>query len=90
MCVNCVTSAEAVAPGVAGATAAGNELRRIVFDALRGRTAHERRRETWHANAAFIASLGLDPQEVLGPPPRPEPAPRAVASMGGEAVLALV
>lgn len=69
--MNCVTTTEALAVSLVGATAAADELRRVVRDALRGRSAHERRLETWEANAAFIASLDLDPDEVLGLPPAP-------------------
>lgn len=90
MCANCVTAAEALAISMAGATAAGNELRRVIQDAFRGRPAFERRIEAWQANAAFLSSLGLDPVEVLGAPPAPSTAPVHVApSQCGDMSVAL-
>jgi hypothetical protein len=66
MCVGCFTGVEAaLANGAAGAVAARNGLRR-----LRDRDPRQRRLAAYHANAAFVTSLGQDPEAVLGPPPR--------------------
>ena len=68
MCMNCVSNTEALAISLAGATTAAHELRRVIWDALQGRPAHERKLERYEADVAFISSLGMDPTEVLGPP----------------------
>jgi hypothetical protein len=88
MCVNCVTHTEVLAISFAGATTAALELRRVISDALRGRPAYERKRERWEADVAFISSLGMDPVEVLGPPPMaPAPRPASVRAPGRLPVL---
>ena len=83
MCMNCVSNTEALAISLAGATTAAHELRRVIWDALQGRPAYERKLERYESDVAFISSLGLDPAEVLGPPPAvPAPAPvRAVTGL---------
>ena len=69
MCVNCLGSAElAVMQGTAVAAFARAGLVRG-REWLTGTDPLERRLAAHRANAAFLASMGLDPNAVLGPAP---------------------
>jgi hypothetical protein len=74
MCVNCVTQAEAVAFQILGVTTiAGAALDKLQALASPEAWAIKKVR-AWEENAAFMASMGLDPVAVLGQAPSPEPA----------------
>ena len=79
MCGSCVSNAESVLLGLAGAGTAAAAAARRARDALGGRTSSDRRAAAYEANAAFLRSLGHDPAGVLGPPPplRPDAPPAA-------------
>lgn len=69
MCMGCFTGAEAVVTqGAVGVAFARSEFTRW-HEQLTGRDPIERKRAAHEANAEFLASLGLDPDRVLGPPP---------------------
>lgn len=72
--MNCVTSIDAVGLNVGGFLALGLGGLRQIRDTLSGLSPFDRRRATWDDNSSFVATLGLDPEAVLGP--RPEPAVR--------------
>ena len=84
MCLSCVTTFDAVAVNAVIAGSFGVTAFERVRDRLVGRAPGERRREIHAANAALLESMGLDPAEVLGPAPTPEPVPprRAFAAVG--------
>jgi hypothetical protein len=68
MCAHCFTSADSLLMGSAGAITMVREARRW----LRLRTATTRagrRLARYASDAEFVRTLGLDPDEVLGPPP---------------------
>jgi hypothetical protein len=70
MCVNCVTSAEAVAMSSAALVTAGSSLwTRLTHPTPRA----VRRRQAYEANARFLDSLGIDAQAFLGPVPGDAP-----------------
>ena len=73
MCGSCVTNAEALILGAAGATTAGVAVVRRTADLLTGRSPDPRRQAAYEANAGFLRSLGHDPAAVLGPAPEPGP-----------------
>jgi hypothetical protein len=78
--MHCVTNVDAIAVNaVAGSIFAVNAWERIV-DRRRGISRLERAQRIWLRNQSFLRELGLDPIEILGPPPGavPEPAPAAV------------
>ena len=79
MCGSCVTTAESLLLGAAGAGTAAAAAARRVREGLRGRTSLDRQAAAYAANAAFLRSLGHDPSVVLGPPPGtgPDAPPRA-------------
>jgi hypothetical protein len=72
VCLNCVSNADlVVVNGIAAAAVARTgwaHVRGFVGSGARPSRA-QRRTVTYDDDAAFIASLGLDPGEVLGPPP---------------------
>jgi hypothetical protein len=68
MCTGCFTGVEAaVINAAAGAMVARSGLARL----RQRRSRLERRQDAYHANAGFLAGIGLDPERVLGPPPEP-------------------
>ncbi len=69
MCGNCVTNADAVLVSALGAGNVALSLAQRLGDAVQGRTGAERRLGAHQANAAFLRSLGHDPDQILGPPP---------------------
>jgi hypothetical protein len=69
MCGNCVTNADAVLVSALGAGNIALSLAQRLGDAVQGRTGAERRIGAHQANAAFLRSLGHDPDQILGPPP---------------------
>jgi hypothetical protein len=72
VCVNCLTSYEAVAINSVVVATAGSSL----WQRLTSRTPRElQRQQVWESDADFVRSLGLDPADVLGPPPLRDPAP---------------
>jgi hypothetical protein len=78
--MHCVTNVDAIAVNaVAGSIFAVNAWERIA-DRRRGISRLERAQRIWLRNQSFLRELGLDPIEILGPPPGavPEPAPAAV------------
>ena len=76
MCASCLSSADGLLLSSAGALAAVRETRQWLR-ARRTTTRSERKAERLAADAEFLRGLGLDPDEVLGtrPVPEPEPAP---------------
>ena len=62
MCVNCMTSAESLALGLPMAGAVGREMWRRV-------TGRRDRLAEWDADAAFLAGMGHDPEQLLGARP---------------------
>jgi hypothetical protein len=85
--MHCVTNVDAIAVNaIAGSIYAVNAWERIA-DRRRGISRLEREQRIWLRNRSFVLELGLDPLEVLGPPPGavPEPAPVRVRE---DAVLA--
>ena len=73
MCGSCVTNAEALILGAAGATSGGLALARSAADRLAGRRRGSRQVDAYEANARFLRTLGHDPTAVLGPAPEPDP-----------------
>jgi hypothetical protein len=74
MCMSCVSQSDALfwngaAIGTVVLGAAGR-----LRDSLVGRSSQARRTAADRANRTFLASLGLDPDEVLGPTPAGVPA----------------
>ena len=69
MCGSCVSTAESLVLGAAGASTAAAAAVRRVGEVLRGRPSLDRQAAAYAANAAFLRSLGHDPAVVLGPPP---------------------
>jgi hypothetical protein len=68
MCANCFTSADSLLMGSAGAFTMLREARKWLR--LRTTTTRAGRRLARYASdAEFVRTLGLDPDEVLGPPP---------------------
>jgi hypothetical protein len=76
MCASCLSSADGLLLSSAGALAALRETRHWLR-ARRTTTRAERKAERLAADAEFLRGLGLDPDEVLGPPPAPPPEPAA-------------
>lgn len=75
MCMNCVTNVDAIAINVvAGSIFAANAWERAA-DRRRGISRLEREQRTWIRNRSFMLELGLDPLEILGPPPGAAPTP---------------
>jgi hypothetical protein len=71
MCASCFSSADSFLLGSAGAVAVVREARQWLR--LRTTTTRTGRRlARWAADADFVRTLGLDPAEVLGPPPADE------------------
>jgi hypothetical protein len=85
--MNCVSSTDALAISTVGVVTAANELRRKIEDTLRGVSSHERRVRAWEADIAFLSSLGLDAQELLGPRPVPKETTWRVVAGSGPAFL---
>jgi hypothetical protein len=94
MCMNCLTGTElAVMQGTALVAFTKMGLTRA-HEKLTGRDPMVRRLAAHHANAEFLAGMGLDPALVLGPPPsptavarhtwrlHPAPAPTSLAATG--------
>ena len=75
MCVNCVTSAESVVANSVIVAAISRGAWERARDLLAGRSASQRRAEIWDANARFLASMGHEPEAVLGTRPVVEPGP---------------
>ena len=69
MCINCFSSIDAMAVAGRGAAALASGGWQRVVDRVQGRSRGERRQATWDDDAAFLASLGHDPEVLLGPPP---------------------
>jgi hypothetical protein len=68
MCANCFTSADTLLLGSAGAVTMLREARQWLR--LRTTTTRTARRlSRYMADAEFVRTLGMDPVEVLGPPP---------------------
>jgi hypothetical protein len=68
MCASCFSSADGLLLSSAGALAMVREGRRWLR--MRTSTTRAGRRQARHeADAEFVRGLGLDPAEVLGPPP---------------------
>jgi hypothetical protein len=68
MCASCFSSADSLLLGSAGAVTMLREARRWLR--LRTTTTRTGRRlARWADDAEFVRALGLDPVEVLGPPP---------------------
>lgn len=81
MCVNCVTSTEFLVVNsaiVAGAATHGVRRLGASLGLINLPSRAERKASAHMENVAFIASLGLDPDEVLGPGPT-EPSPPVMA-----------
>jgi hypothetical protein len=77
MCVQCLTNTEfLLANGAVAAAAATSGARRfgMYVGWLRPTYLAEKKASAHMQNVAFIASLGLDPDVVLGPGPQ-EPSP---------------
>ena len=74
MCMNCVTSAEAVVINGVGFLALAKGGFDRARDFVAGRSSTERKAAAWDANAQFLTSMGLDPAAVLPPRPVIEPA----------------
>ena len=73
MCMNCVTSTEAVVINGVGFLALAQAGLDRVRDFVAGRSSTERRAAAWDANAQFVRSIGLDPAAVLPARPVVEP-----------------
>jgi hypothetical protein len=68
MCANCFTSADTLLLGSAGAITMLRQARQWLR--LRTTTTRTARRlSRYMADAGFVRTLGMDPVEVLGPPP---------------------
>lgn len=81
MCMNCVTSTEfLVANGAIAAAAVTHGARQIgaSLGIIQMSSRAERKASAHMEDVAFIASLGLDPDAVLGPAPN-EPSPPVMA-----------
>jgi hypothetical protein len=71
MCASCFSSADSLLLSSAGAITMVREARRWLR--LRTTTTRTARRlARYAADAEFVGTLGLDPAEVLGPPPADE------------------
>lgn len=69
MCSGCISSGATLAmQGSAAVVIAQGSLRRL-WSWHGGQDAFARRRAIYQANCDFLASMGLDPERVLGPPP---------------------
>jgi hypothetical protein len=78
MCASCFSSADGLLLSSAGALAALKEARHWLR-VRRTTTRAERRAERLASDARFLRDLGLDPDEVLGPPPEPVARERVLA-----------
>lgn len=81
MCMNCVTSTEFLVVNsaiVAGAATHGVRQLGASLGLIQMSTRAERKASAHMEDVAFIASLGLDPDAVLGPGPN-EPSPPVMA-----------
>lgn len=67
--MNCVSSVDAMAVASSGMAALASGGWQRIVDRIQGRSRRERRQRTWDADAAFLSSLGHDPEVLLGPPP---------------------
>jgi hypothetical protein len=69
MCINCFSAVDAMAvTGTGAAVLASTGWQRVV-DRARGLSPRDRRRRTWEDDAAFLRSLGHDPEVLLGREP---------------------
>lgn len=81
MCINCVTSTEFLVVNgaiVAGAATHGARQIGAALGLIQMSSRAERKASAHMQDVAFIASLGLDPDTVLGPGPN-EPSPPVMA-----------
>lgn len=70
MCVNCVTQTESVVFAGVGVVAMASAVVDKLQSLLQPETWAVKRQRAWEANVAFFTSMGLDPDTVLGPPPK--------------------
>jgi hypothetical protein len=73
MCASCFTSVDALAVNAVGVAAVFTKLRDRLIDLRVGRSREERTQLTWERSAAFMASMGLEPESVLGVAPHTDP-----------------
>ena len=69
VCTNCVTGLEAAILASSGIAVSARDGWRRVRSGLAGESRLERRQQIHRSNASFVASLGLDPEAVLGSAP---------------------
>jgi hypothetical protein len=86
MCTNCLTTFDAVVMQSAGAALLAQNGWARARDVLVGRHPNVRRQHAYDRNAAFLRTLELDPQLVLGA--RPAVPAAAVAPAAGRASVA--
>lgn len=76
MCVSCISNVEALAlssvAAFTGVTSGWGHLKARLSGQL-----PERRRLAYERTADYLASMGHDPREVLGPPPALDPTEQA-------------
>ncbi|WP_026874457.1 hypothetical protein [Jiangella gansuensis] len=73
MCTGCFTQVDAlVAQSAVAALLARSGWNRL-RDRAAGRDAHDRRRDAYRENAAFLTEIGHEPADVLGAPPLRDP-----------------
>ena len=69
MCINCFSSVDAMAVAGSGAAALASTGWQRIVDRARGLSPRDRQRRTWAEDAAFLRSLGHDPEVLLGREP---------------------
>jgi hypothetical protein len=72
VCLNCVSNVDTMAVASSGIAALASGGWQRLVDRVHGLSPRERRQRTWEDDAAFLASLGHDPEVLLGPPPARE------------------
>ena len=87
MCMNCVTNVDAIAINVVAGSIFAVNARERVSDRRKGISRLERAQRTYIRNQSFMRELGLDPLEILGPPPGHELVPTTAPTPAREAAV---
>jgi hypothetical protein len=86
MCMNCVTNLDALCINAVGAAIVATNVWERVSDRRQGISRLEREQRTYIRNASFMRELGLEPIDILGPPPGHIPVAEPVAQPAAELV----